>query len=67
MASENDFAPPMPYTLGYSATSKSTDSFSGHDRRDQWISRTMSTQITVYHKILHDNYKNNIILKYKQL
>ncbi len=24
---ENDFCPPMPYTLGYSATSKSTDSF----------------------------------------
>ena len=24
---ENDFSPPMPYTLGSSATSKSTDSF----------------------------------------
>ncbi len=23
---EDDFCPPMPYTLGYSATSKSTDS-----------------------------------------
>ncbi len=26
---ENDFSPPMPYTLGYNATSKSTDSFKG--------------------------------------
>ena len=41
---EDDFCPPMPYTLGYSATSKSTDSFEyslGWLRRVWWREDTL--------------------------
>ncbi len=44
---ENDFSPPMPYTVGYSATFKSTDSLveEVENSPDVWSDR--SSPITV--------------------
>ncbi len=43
---QNDFTPPIPYTLGYSATSKSTDSFRAKIIiRFQWIDSFENTVV----------------------